>query len=104
MDKYDAEERIDSDLRAGAISEYVDGETALEVLGDLLVLFNKPAALDVNLIEHLRAVNLAISGRLSAFCDKIIADNIEHVIAADDEERRDSRSTYFEMASDKVHL
>ena len=103
MDKFDAEERIDSDLRAGAISEYVDGETALEVLGDLLVLFNKPAPLNVNLIDHLRAVNLEISGRLSAFQDKIVADNIAHVIAADDEEQRDSRSTYFEMVSEKVH-
>lgn len=103
MDRYQAEEKIESDLRAGAVGEYVDGDTALEVLGDLVELFSARAKAGVPLVEHLRQVNLAISGRLAQFCDKVVADNVEFVISADAEDRRHTRSNYRALVADRLH-
>lgn len=97
MDRYQAEDQIEYNLRAGAIGEYVDGDTALEVLGELVKLFNSRAKPGVPLIEHLRQVNIAIAGKLSQFTEQVIADNVEFVITAAAEDRRHARSDYREL-------
>jgi hypothetical protein len=102
MDRYQAEEKIESNLRAGAVGEYVDGDTALEVLGDLVELFSARAKAGVPLVEHLRQVNLAISGRLAQFCDKVVADNIDFVVRAAAEDRRHGRSDARELVAERV--
>lgn len=103
MDRYQAEEVIERNLRVGAVEEYVDGDTALEMLGEIVKLFNTPAKVGVPLVEHLRQVNLKISGRLSEFCDQIVSDNVDYVIKADAEDRRNARSDYRELTTERVH-
>ena len=103
MDRYQAEEEIERNLRVGAIEEYVDGDTALDVLGEVIKLFNAPAKVGVPLVEHLRQVNLAISGRLSQFCDEVISDNVGFVMDAAAEDRRNARSDYRALTAELVH-
>jgi hypothetical protein len=103
MDRYQAEDQIEHDLRAGAIEEYVDGDTALEVLGELVKLFNSRAKPGVPLFEHLRQVNIAIAGKLSQFTEQVIADNVEFVITAAAEDRRHARSDYRELVAEHLH-
>lgn len=103
MDRHQAEDQIEFNLRAGAIEEYVDGDTALDVLGELVKLFNSRAKPGVPMMEHLRQVNLAIAGRLSKFTDQVIADNVDFVISAAAEDRRHARSDYRELTAEHLH-
>lgn len=103
MDRYQAEDQIEHNLRVGAIEEYVDGDTALEVLGELVKLFNARAKPGIPVMEHLRQVNVAIAGRLAEFCEQVIADNTDFVISAAAEDRRHARSDYREQVSEALH-
>lgn len=103
MDRIQAEDQIEYNLRAGAIAEYVDGDTALEVLGELVKLFNSRAKPGVPVMEHLRQVNLAISGKLAQFSEQVISDNVEFVITAAAEDRRHARSNARELVADSLH-
>lgn len=103
MDRYQAEKQIEYNLRAGAIEEYVDGDTALEVLGELVKLFNARAKPGIPLVEHLRQVNLAIAGELAKFTEQVIADNIDFVITAAAEDRRHARSDARELVAEHFH-
>ncbi|MDT6962946.1 hypothetical protein QTN24_15720 [Cupriavidus sp. SZY C1] len=103
MDRYQAEDEIEYNLRAGAIEEYVDGDTALAVLGNLVKLFHARAKPGIPLVEHLRQVNLAIAGELAKFTEQVIADNVDFVITAAAEDRRNARSDYRERVSEAHH-
>ena len=103
MDRHHAEDHIEHDLRQGAIEEYVDGDTALATLGELVKLFNSRAKPGVPVMEHLRQVNIAISGELAKFCETVIADNVEFVMSAAAEERRHALSDYRELVADHLH-
>ena len=103
MDRYQAEDQIERNLRAGAIEEYVDGDTALEVLGELTALFNSRAKPGVPVMEHLRQVNIAISGRLAKFNEQVIADNVDFVVKDAAENRRHARSDARELVAERLH-
>lgn len=102
MDHFQAEDLIDADVSTGAISEYVDGDTALEILGDLFALHNTPKPAGVDLFEHLRNVNLAISKRLVHAQDQIVSDNVDFVMQAAAEDKRHARSDYRELVTERV--
>lgn len=97
MNRDQAESQIEHNLRQGAIEEYVDGDTALEVLGKLVKLFNARAKPGVPLVEHLRQANIAIAGTLAEFTEQVIADNVDFVLTAAAEDRRHARSDYREL-------
>lgn len=103
MNREQAEDQIEYNLRAGAVEEYVDGDTALEVLGELVKLFNSRAKPGVPVMEHLRQVNLAVAGKLSQFTEQVIADNVDFVIKAAAEDRRHARSDYRELVAEAIH-
>jgi hypothetical protein len=103
MNRYQAEQEIESNLRAGALEEYLDGDTALQYLGDLMKLFTARAPRGVPMMEHLRMVNMAVAGRLSQIADKITSDNVDFVMCAENEYAAHARSEYRALTSEQVH-
>src|SRR5689334_22014737 len=103
MDRYQAEDLIERNMLVGAIEEYVDGDTALEVLGELVALFNSRAKPGVPVMEHLRQVNIAIAAKLAKFTEQVIADHVDFVVTAAAENRRHARSDYRERVSEAIH-
>lgn len=103
MTRDQAEDQIEYNLRAGAIEEYVDGDTALATLSELVKLFNSRAKPGVPVMEHLKQVNLAIAGKLAQFSEQVIADNVDFVMTAAAEDRRHARSDYRELVAEHLH-
>ena len=80
MDRYQAAEEIEANLRAGAVGEYLGGDDALEVLGEIFRLHGMRAEPGEGLAEHLRRVDTAVGTYIASKFEKIVADNVEAVM------------------------
>lgn len=101
MDRYQAEEEIESNLRAGAVAEYVDGDTALEMLGDLVKLHCMKALPGESLQDHLRRIDTAVGVQMEKIRDQIISENTEFVMQAAGEAHQHARSDYRELTTER---
>lgn len=102
MTRTEAQSEIEHNLAAGAVGEYLDGDTALEMLGDILKIFRLKGEPGESLQEQLRRIDTAVGAYLEKACDKIVEDNIDFVLEANAEEREEARAwirnSYREMA------
>lgn len=82
MNRSAAQSTIRSNLSAGAVGEYLDGDTALEMLGDIFKLYRSVAERGESLQEHLRRIDTAVGVYLEAVCDRIVAENVDFLLEA----------------------
>ena len=74
-----AEDEIRRDLQVGAIDTYIDGDTALEYLGDILKIHQMPREKDEALSDWVARIDAELDLRIQKIIDKTVEDNIEHV-------------------------
>lgn len=74
-----AESEIRDNMRAGAVDTYIDGDTALEYLGELIRIQQqrrKPGEVPSAWYERISA---EIDAKIQHIIDKTVEDNAEHV-------------------------
>jgi hypothetical protein len=82
MTRSEAQAAIEADLRAGAVDNYLAGDDALELLGDIMKIFKSKGEPGEWLQEQLRRIDTAVGSYLEKACDKIVADNLQFVLEA----------------------
>lgn len=100
MDHHQAADAITANLKAGAIDEYLAGDDALEILGDLIRLHCQGALRGESLQDQLRRVDTDVGAKLDKVCDRIISDNVAFVMEAAAVEAKHARSDYRELTAE----
>ena len=74
-----AEDEIRENMRAGAVDDYIDGDTALEYLGELIRIQQqrrKPSEVPSAWYERISA---EIDAKIQQIIDKTVEENAEHI-------------------------
>lgn len=101
MDHYQAADEITANLKAGAVGEYLDGDSALEILCDLFQLHCAGALPGESLQDQLKRIDTAVGAEIDKAIDKIISDNVAFVMEAAAADKRDAHSDYRELTTDR---
>lgn len=67
-----AEDQIRSDLSVGAVEAYIDGDSAIEYLGQIIAIHQGTGS-------NAAIVDMRVGDRLQSIVDKIVEDNIHRV-------------------------
>lgn len=74
-----AEEEIRDNMRAGAIDAYIDGDSALEYLGDLIRIQQQRRKSGEVPSAWYERISAEIDAKIQRIIDKTVEDNAEHV-------------------------
>lgn len=75
----EAENEIRQNLQAGAVDAYIDGDTALEYLGDILKIHQMKCRPDESTADWVARIDAELDLRIQKIIDKTVEENVEHV-------------------------
>ena len=74
-----AEEQIRADLKAGTVSDYIDGESAQEYLGDLIRLNSSPRDIGESVGEWIDRIGCDLDSFIQNIINQAVEDNVARV-------------------------
>jgi hypothetical protein len=75
-----AEEQIRDELKAGAVEQYIDGESAQQYLGELIRLNNQRREIGETISDWMRRVDGDINRYLNQIMDRAVESNVARVV------------------------
>lgn len=74
-----AEEQIRDDLKAGAVEQYIDGESAQQYLGELIRLNNQRREIGEDVPNWLRRISVDLDVYINRIINEAVENNVARV-------------------------
>lgn len=74
-----AEEQIRDDLKAGAVEQYIDGESAQQYLGELIRLNCQPREIGEDIKEWVQRITANMDDYIFRVIDRAVENNVARV-------------------------